>query len=314
MIITKTRINNLETQLKSLNEGTNIIISVSNIGRFDNLNKIGFTENLNIGEQVLPTIGSGLGQYSTVTKFNSEGGYIKRPDWGKETIYYERLFKRREWRGRNRTEEVEDTRTYSRERICREQKAPPSIELKIVEKEGHKIIIAAKKFSYKKDDELLKHTINLFLELFKECKILHEDLSELIDLKNIKRLNWELLPKGEMPWEKLKEHIKPTLEQLKKTKRIADENRLKYINNTYHPNTTFYGKAGFNGYVGFVFKEFTILESLIYGNAIYVFDKNWLEFSKLTKKEILDKNLHIKRIIHKEGWEKEIDELFKNKK
>ena len=45
---------------------------------------------------------------------------------------------------------------------------------------------------------------------------------------------------------------------------------------------------------------------------IYVFDKNWLEFSKLTKKEILDRNLHIKRIIHKDGWEKEVDELFKN--
>ena len=84
-----------------------------------------------------------------------------------------------------------------------------------------------------------------------------------------------------------------------------------FINETYEATTVFYGKAGFNGYVGFVFKEFTILESLIYGNAIYVFDKNWLEFSKLTKKEILDRNLHIKRIIHKEGWEKEVEELFK---
>ena len=54
---------------------------------------------------------------------------------------------------------------------------------------------------------------------------------------------------------------------------------------------------------------FTILESLIYGNAIYVFDKNWLEFSKLTKKEILDENLHMKRIIHKKGWEKEVRAL-----
>lgn len=54
---------------------------------------------------------------------------------GKETIYYQRQFKRREWRGRNRTELVTGICTFSRERICREQIEPPSIELKIVEKE-----------------------------------------------------------------------------------------------------------------------------------------------------------------------------------
>ena len=48
MIINKTRINKLETQFKDMDEGTNIIISVSDIDRFDNLNKIGFTENLDI--------------------------------------------------------------------------------------------------------------------------------------------------------------------------------------------------------------------------------------------------------------------------
>lgn len=311
MIITKTRINNLETQFKDQEEGTTLIVSVSDIDRFDNLNKIGFTENLEPGEQVLPRIGSGLGKYSTITKFNSEGSYIKRPDLGKERKYYQRLFKRNEWRGRGKTEEVIDIRTFSHEVIYREKIVPPSIELKIVEKEGQKIIIAAKKFIYKKDDKLLKHTINLFLELFKECEILYEDLSELTDLKNLKRLNWELLPKGQMPWEKLKQHLKPVLEQTKKTKRVADEARIEYIN-SQNPTMTFIGTAGFAGYVGFEFNDFTILESLIYGNAIYVFNKNWQEFSKLTKKEILDSNLHIKRIIHKEGWEKEVDELFKN--
>ena len=39
MIIRKTRINKLETQF-DIEEGTNIIIGVSNIDRFDNLNKI----------------------------------------------------------------------------------------------------------------------------------------------------------------------------------------------------------------------------------------------------------------------------------
>lgn len=143
---------------------------------------------------------------------------------------------------------------------------------------------------------------------------MHEDLSELTvltDLKHINRLNWELLPKGKMPWEKVEEHLNPILKQLKNTKKPADEARLRHIY-SYNPTTVFYGKSGFNGYVGFEFKEFTILESLLYGNAIYAFDKDCLELTKLTKKEILDDNLHIKRIIHKRGWEKEVMDLFKN--
>lgn len=316
MIINKTRINKLETQFKNLDikEGDNLVVSVSDIRRFDNLNKIGFTEKLELNEQVLPAINSGLGKTSSVTKHNSEGSYIKRPEWGKETKYYQREFTRHEWRGRYRTEEVTDICTVPYERICREYIKPPSIELRIVEKEGNKIIIAAKEFRYKKDDEILKHTINLFLELFKECKILNEDLSELTvlaDLKNIKRLNWKILPEGEMPWETVEEQLNPILKQIKNTKKPADKARLEHIY-SYKPTTVFYGKSGFNGYVGFEFKDFTILESLLYGNAIYVFDKDCMELTKLTKKEILDDNLHIKRIIHKDGWEKDVMDLFEN--
>ncbi|MBR4447669.1 hypothetical protein [Methanobrevibacter sp.] len=316
MLINKTRINKLESQFKNLDikEGDNLVVSVLDIGRFDNLNKIGFTEKLELNEQVLPAINSGLGKSSSVSRHNSEGSYIKRPDWGKETKYYEREFTRHELRGRYRTEEVTDICTFSRETICREYIEPPSIELRIVEKDGNKIIIATQEFRYKKDDEILKHTINLFLELFKECEVLKGDLSELTvlsDLKNIKRLNWEILPEGEMPWEKLKEHMEPVLNQTKKTKKPADERRLKYIT-SFKPISGFIGKSGFNGYVGFEFKDFTILESLLYGNAIYVFNKNCIELTKLTKKEILDDNLHIKRIIHKDGWEKEVRDLFEN--
>lgn len=314
MIINKTRINKLETQFKNLDikEGDNLVVSVSDIGRFNNLNKIGFTEKLKLNEQVLPAINSGLSKSSSVTKHNSEGSYIKRPEWGKETKYYQREFRRHEWRGRYRTEEVTDIRTFSYERICREYIKPPSIELRIVEKEGNKIIIAAKKFRYKKEDGILKHTINLFLELFKECEILNEDLSELTslyDLKHIKRLNWEILPEGEMPWEKVEKQLTPILKQIKNTKKPADKARIEHIY-SYNPTAVFYGKSGFNGYVGFEFKNFTILESLLYGNAIYIFDKNCIELTKLTKKEILDDKLHIKRIIHKEGWEKEVRDLF----
>ncbi|RAP44959.1 MAG: hypothetical protein BZ135_06975 [Methanosphaera sp. rholeuAM6] len=78
------------------------------------MNKIRFTEKLELNKQVLPA-NSGLGKSSSVTKCNSEGSYIKRPEWGKETNYYQREFRRNEWRGRYRTEEVTDIRTFSLE-------------------------------------------------------------------------------------------------------------------------------------------------------------------------------------------------------
>jgi len=73
------------------------------------------------------------------------------------------------------------------------------------------------------------------------------------------------------------------------------------------------GTAGFLGYIilGFENKDFQVCESLIYGNATYIFGENWEEISQLSKAEILRDDLHRERIIHRKwSWLRRIRELL----
>jgi hypothetical protein len=50
-------------------------------------------------------------------------------------------------------------------------------------------------------------------------------------------------------------------------------------------------------YIAYIFKHGMFLESVKYGNATYVFGKNWDTCSKMTKNEMLDNRLQKARII-----------------
>lgn len=89
------------------------------------------------------------------------------------------------------------------------------------------------------------------------------------------------------------------------------EYRLERVNR-YQPKFVAIGRAGFRGYVifGFPEKNLYVLESAYIGNATYVFAENWEELSKRTKAEILSESLQLRRIIHRDGWDSEIDRLL----
>jgi hypothetical protein len=48
------------------------------------------------------------------------------------------------------------------------------------------------------------------------------------------------------------------------------------------------------------------MESAMYGNATYIFEGDWSFVSQLTKKQILEGNLHKARLIHQSGWESQL--------
>ena len=52
------------------------------------------------------------------------------------------------------------------------------------------------------------------------------------------------------------------------------------------------------------------MENVIYGNATYVFEDDWEQFSQLTKAEIIQNSLVKRRIEHRSGWEAEIRRLL----
>ena len=156
----------------------------------------------------------------------------------------------------------------------------------------------------------LLHALNVCLELFGECEVFTDNLKSVVPPAD-RRLNWEILPPGKYPWERILSVVQPIIDRAKKGNRAAITMRLETVTG-YEPEFVAMGSAGFHGYMifGFPTKSLFILESAYYGNATYVFDKNWETLSKLTKAEILDQSLQKDRLLHLSGWPFKLARVF----
>lgn len=271
--------------------------------------RIGFSSSILSGETILPK------KIGPVTRRNSEGNYIIHRDEPKETRFRTIEWRRKQWIGRGETEDVWSFVEIPYQRYPRTLVLPYSVELTAaIDAEENKYIVTPPlNCNLSKDADFVCHCLNLMIEIFGECHLLHEDLRQIITSKII-RLNWDILPPGEYPWGKRYLQLKPFIESAKPGNRSIIKRRIEVLNN-YQPDVVAIGRNGFHGYIGFVFnsKAINIFESIYTDNATYIFDKNWKELSSLTKKEILTNNLHKDRIIHrKDFWEGEIDKLLRN--
>ncbi|HOW16542.1 MAG TPA: hypothetical protein PK443_02405 [bacterium] len=257
--------------------------------------KIGLNKDVQPNVSILPT------KIGPVSTFNAYGKYSIRKDLPKkERFMYERVWRWKQWAGRNQTVDMEETRDVYRDCYPRDFVSPPAEELTYF---GDKI---SSRICNKSERDNIKHIINLFLEIFGECEIVQDDLQDIIKAK---RVNWEILPQGQDPWDRVQKYLKncgiknddfghPIME------------RQKYILAS-NPLSLGVGTAGFKGYVAYIFNDMTVLESVMYGNAIYIFDKNWEDFSKLTKAEILSQGFQKTRIIHSGEWKTKLKPFMK---
>jgi hypothetical protein len=297
LLIQQRRIRNLDRHLPAEFRGKKLHIGVmANEHNAPRLKKIGFSD-LALGEYVLPGI------VGPISRFNAEGKEVKRRDLPMETAYRQILWTWIEHHGPN---EVEQTgiKQVPYQRYPREFVAPPSIELEVVTLDSdEKAVVSPGMVFEQTSEERLLHTINLMLEIFGECLVLSEDLKAVLRAP-IKRLHWKLLPPGKHPWEKLQSELEPLIQRARQGNRKLISHRLALVNQL-KPEFVAVGTAGFTGYVvfGFPTKNRFIFESCLYGNATYVFDKDWEELSKWTKAEILTQNRQRARIIHLESWE-----------
>jgi len=295
MTISKKRIRSIDNNFPSKLINTIIVPTVILDEKHDKerLKKIGFTEKLELGETLLPA------KIGPVTRFNSEGKEVIDKTKGKETRYREIEWCWNQWAGRGETERVCDNRLVRYERWHRDFIEPPSIEITISKKEAGKIYITTPKI-FLSDENHTKviNQINLLLEIFGSCHILSQNLIPAI-VPTVK-LNWQILPPGRRPWAEQKKLLKPLLDLIKdsRQKPVVDQ-RLESVN-SLGPDFTATGTLGFRGYVvfGFPKKNVYILESALYGNAIYVFNQNWENLTKMTKAEIINGSLQIERITH----------------
>lgn len=297
MIIKKKRINNIYRYInkEEIDNIKQLRVKVDELSQ-DKVINIGFSKKLEVGEMVVPKV------IGPITYFNVYGKEIINKNEKEDRDIY-RPYHIMDWHG-----QYHDGIAYERRKCYkREFINPYEMELIIVEQKETKYV-TNKEIS--KDANKLKFAMNLLLEIFGEFEIIYNE--EKINYGEIKRLNWNVLPRGKYPWEKLYPYIKNNLDNMQETKaKIAKKNIEKITQ--YNPKFVAIGRSGFSGYIiyGFNKENKVILESMEIDNATYVLNENWENISKLTKAEILKNNLHEKRIIHTKRWNEEIETVIK---
>lgn len=295
MYINQSRVHNVDKYLALFKDDENVSIVLNDLDAFEKeLQNMGFSTGLEIGEQLLPPI---IGSTSRV---NAIGKEIILDDLPKITFYVSQDRDFKDWHGNNHSRTIDiPYKKFQREFID-----AYSIELIIKQDNQNNKILTHNIQIKKSEKELVKHIINLYLELFGACEIVGDDFVSKVKTK-IKRVNWHILPQGEMPWERLKHSLDEMLDTVKVEHKEDALNRFEFINK-FSPNFVARGNGGFNDYVVFAFedKNLYIMENAFAGNATYVFKDDWMNISQLTKAEILKGNLQEDRLIHKKNWKR----------
>ena len=186
----------------------------------------------------------------------------------------------------------------------------PGVELTYLEKDGKFYIVAPAVRNLEHQHTHVLHSINLLLELFGWCELVKVDLSRFSNI-TVKRLNWKMLPPGKYPWQRLKTHLGEVLKSSSENTQSVIFDRQETIL-SFDPDEQFVGTGGFSDYIAYTFNDrgLVVLESIRKGNAIYVFGLDWGRFSKLTKSEIINANLHLARLVHTKGWKTKFARLM----
>lgn len=306
LTLSNKRVLNLEAHLPLPLKGKRLYVGnqIHNISEQEIL-RTGLSFPIVAGETVLPSI------VGPATRFNAKGKEIPLKGEPKETLYRDMEFTRTEWHGQDRVE-VTGYVWIPYQRYPRKVVQPPGIELQVSKLNDGTQSIVSGPFIYgdKAGDVLLLSAINVHLELFGTCSIFDSE-AQPVKLQKVIRVNWQLLPRGKMPWEKLRDHLEKAIDSKKPKAKAAALRRFEQIN-VLEPDFTAVGNAGFHGYVvfGFTKKNLFVLESQYVNNAIYVFGKNWGALSQMTKAEILDSKSHEARIIHQPDWFKKLNKLL----
>jgi hypothetical protein len=301
MKIIKKRVINVETYLSTIRNDEEFHIAFNGFNeRRERIQQIGFSNNPQVGEQILPAI------IGSVTRFNANGSFILRRELPKETYYIARLWKWKDFQGN----EYEKIIYIPRERYHREPIAPPSEEL-LIDSYGQNNIVVSRAFKNEPQSfEAIKNMINIFLEIFGECDLIRENYEPFL-YDNVTRLNWRILPQGDYPWPIIRNLAQERIARQPRGNQPVIANQLEIIT-THVPNFVAVGEGGFSDYIVFGFREknIYILESIRVGNATYIFGNNWEVLSRMTKAEILNNNLHLERIFHSPNWEHKINQIL----
>lgn len=259
--------------------------------------KIGFTGVPDAGDSILP-VASG-----PATSFNAHGKETVRRNLPMETRSRMINTSWQDWHGQ--THHGVQTRDY--DAYPRELIPPPEEFLTGMRKDGH--VVAASRIVVSHEDEAdIVNILNVFLECFPSFEIVQPDLTEPTE---IRKLNWNILPQGQYPFDRARHAIEDYLARLSGDDRATATERIRAITRN-SPDFIAVGVGGFSDYVvfGFTRRRRYVLESPNTGNATYIFRDEWEAFSRLSKREILQGNLQEDRLVHNSRWHRAVSEAI----
>lgn len=268
-----------------------LTVSLSDISK-ELLTQLGFDGTPNVGDYLIPAV---LGKY---TSFNVNGAIKIRRDLPLEPESVMFHGSSRDWHGGIHY----GIRTRTIDKYPRENIPAPSETFEIVSINGKLILSSSELYLSDTDETRNIHVTNTMLECFSEFDIYDVEKEEIVGPR-LKRLQWDILPSGECPWNKAKPIIMGRTEHLEEKDKKVIEHRMKVISRR-EPDFLATGRAGFSGYFvyGFKDRDVYVLESMELDNATYVFSSEWEAISQLTKSQIINSDLPHQRIIHNKRW------------
>lgn len=258
--------------------------------------QLGFDDHLNVGDYLIPSV---LGKF---TNFNANGSIKIRKDLPMEPESVMFYGASRDWRGGiHHGIRIRTMKKYPRKYI-----PAPSETFEIITIDGDLFVSSSEINLVDSDETRNIHVTNVMLECFSEFEIFDTEKQKIVG-PMLKRLQWDVLPPGEYPWEKSKKIISRVTDNLDEKDKKVIEHRMQIISRR-KPDFLATGRAGFSGYFvyGFKKKDVYVLESIHLDNATYVFSSDWESVSQLSKSEIIKNNLQHKRIIHNGKWSVEV--------
>lgn len=240
--------------------------------------------------------------YGIVSRRNAIGEFIPQKDQPKEIAYRAQSWELIDWGGNSHS----GTSYVLYKRYPRKFIEPKELKFIILLNQNNKdILILDSEYSKSAvDDSEIIFGANLFLEIFGEVNTFVIDSDQIL-VKVIETVNWEILPPGEKIWAAFSNN---QVNSLTASQQYLINERFEYIRGFY-PDVIRQGIGGYTGYLIFEFtqKNLFVFDSIIYGDAMYIFEDDWEKISKLTKKEIIQEGLAKERIIHNEYWKSKLE-------
>lgn len=161
-------------------------------------------------------------------------------------------------------------------------------------------------------DEELFFTINLLQENIRSINVFSSETTRDEYLKTLS-LTWDIFPPGKRDED---------LDRILRGSKNLTQQRTEEVKNKYdylvslRPVEIISGLSGMRRYFGAKFSEsLVVFENLNYGNAIYILFENWIELSKLSRREIQNRPLNeYIRIKHTENWQRNLERVIAEKR